>query len=97
MNRKHGWLVALVAVALLVAACGAGMATPTPGDKEAGGSATATVPTGNATATVPAGNATAAVPTQPSVSVGLLVDPNDWHVLGSADAPVTLVEYSDFQ
>jgi hypothetical protein len=27
----------------------------------------------------------------------LPVDPNDWRTLGSADAKVTLIEYSDFQ
>jgi protein-disulfide isomerase len=88
MNRKHGLLVALVAVALLVAACGPGMATPTPGATEASVSTAAAVPTQPAQPIQP---------TQLVVSADLPVDPGDWHVLGSADAPVTLIEYSDFQ
>jgi protein-disulfide isomerase len=91
MNRKHGSLVALVAVALLVAACGPGMATPTPGATEASVSTAAAVPTQPIQPTQPT------QPTQLVVSADLPVDPSDWHVLGSADAPVTLIEYSDFQ
>jgi protein-disulfide isomerase len=88
MKRKHGWLVALVAAALLVAACGPAMSTPTPG-------ATAT---SAATATAVSSQPTQSTqPTQPAVSVASLVDPSDWHVLGSADAPVTLIEFTDFQ
>jgi protein-disulfide isomerase len=34
---------------------------------------------------------------EPSPVAELPVDPDDWHVLGSPDAPVTIVEYSDFQ
>ena len=89
MSKRHGWtiIVALAAlVALLVAACGPEMATPTAG--------------------APAGTPTsaAAVETAPTTSQGevlppgdLPVDPNDWRTLGEPDAPVTIVEYSDFQ
>ena len=94
MNRKHGWLVVLVAVALLVAACGPAMSTPTPG-AAATSATTATVGT---TATAVSSQPTQSTqPTRPAVSVASLVDPGDWHVLGSADAPVTLIEYTDFQ
>jgi protein-disulfide isomerase len=85
MKRTHGWLVVLVAAALLAAACGPEMATPTPGATEASVSTAPAVPTQSTQ------------PTQPAVSAGLPVDPADWHVLGSADAPVTIIEYSDFQ
>jgi protein-disulfide isomerase len=34
---------------------------------------------------------------QPAASAELPVDADDWHVLGSPDAPVTIVDYSDFQ
>jgi protein-disulfide isomerase len=85
MKRTYGWLVVLVAAALLVAACGPEMATPTPGATEASVSTAPAVPTQPVQLT------------QPASSTGLPVDPGDWHVLGSADAPVTVIEYSDFQ
>jgi protein-disulfide isomerase len=88
MNRKRGWLVVLVAMALLATACGPAMSTPTPG----------AAATSAATATAVSSQPTQSTqPTQPAVSVASLVDPSDWHVLGSAAAPVTLIEYTDFQ
>jgi len=86
MHKKMSWLIVLVALALLLAACGPEMTTPTPG-------------------AVPATN-TSSPPTEPAVeesasppptSEELAVDADDWHVLGSPDALVTMVEYSDFQ
>ena len=35
--------------------------------------------------------------TDPAPTAEVTVDEDDWHVLGSADAAVTIVEYSDFQ
>lgn len=103
---KKLWLIVLVIGALAVVACGPEMATPTPGDKQVSGGTpspdmaavkTATVaptegsPSDEApTATEPAGET-------PSTGAELPVDEEDWHVLGSPDAPVTIYEYSDFQ
>ena len=93
MNRKHGWLIALAILTLLVSACGPQMATPTT-KPSAGSPPTAAVSSPAATVPQP----TAAQPTVEPVDLSKLpVDPNDWHVLGQADAPVTIVEYSDFQ
>ena len=94
MNLKRVWLVALVALtslALVAAACGPDLATP--------------IPTSQATASTQApAQAGTPVATQgvqatdtPVASSDLPVDPNDWRALGSADAKVTLIEYSDFQ
>jgi protein-disulfide isomerase len=95
MRLKYGWLIVLVAIALLVAACGPQAEFPTLGEQATAEQATA-ADTGN--------NPTAAVEEQPtekpaegSTVPELPVDEGDWHVLGSADAPVTIVEYADFQ
>jgi hypothetical protein len=95
MSRKHGWLLMLVVVALLVAACGPEMATPTPrvmGDSESSSTA---APTGETAELEPTASETEEV--KPSASPELPVAADDWHVLGSSDAPVTIIEYSDFQ
>ena len=83
MRLKHTWLAALVALALLVAACGPDMSTSTPG--------------GQATASTQAPTQAATTAVTQSPTTGPVVDPNDWRTLGSADAKVTLIEYSDFQ
>jgi len=92
MKKKYSWLIALVVVMLLMVACGPQMATPTSGavtgDKE---------PTPVATeiaATVPAAETEEV---QPPDYGQLPVDADDWRALGSPDAPITIVEYSDFQ
>ena len=82
MTRKLNWLLALLVVTMLVAACGPDIAAPTPGvDVEQA--------------------ETAPVKESPEASESaggeVPVDDDDWRVLGSADAPVTIVEYSDFQ
>jgi hypothetical protein len=94
MKQKHGWLIALAIVLVLVAACGPQPATPTakPAKPTAGASVTAKP------ATTPVATAVAQ-PTATTVPLDLSklpVDPNDWHALGPADAPVTIVEYSEF-
>ena len=92
MNQKHGWLIALVAVALLVAACGQAMPAPPPVEE------TAVEDSATAAPAVEASTGVEEEPAEEPVSAGELpVDEDDWHVLGSPDAPVTIVEYSDFQ
>jgi hypothetical protein len=97
MKRRHDWLIALVAVALLVVACGPEMATPTPGG--AGASPEATDMRLPPTQVV-AGETSETQTSTPGAEVAappVPVDPNDWRTLGWPDAPVTMVEYSDFQ
>lgn len=85
MSKRFGWFVFLAVLSLLVAACGPSLATPTPrGQEPVADSPTATREESGPTAT--------AVP-----AADLPVDTDDWRTLGFADAPVTLIEYSDFQ
>jgi protein-disulfide isomerase len=95
MGKRSSWLVALLVAALLVAACGAEMATPTPSTESADTGPSATVADASPPATV--GGAGETSQSQPVASAELPVDSEDWHVLGSPDAPVTIFEYSDFQ
>ena len=94
MNLKRIWLVALVVLAL-VAACGSSITAPTPS-----GQATASTQAPTQAAALPTKTPVATQGVQPTakpVAPGELpVDPNDWHALGSADAKVTVIEYSDF-
>jgi len=83
MVRKHLWLLVLVAAALLVAACGPEMITPT-------------APT-EAAVVVESTEVQEVAAEDPEPTAELQVDEDDWRVLGSADAAVTIVEYSDFQ
>ena len=91
MVRRYGWLVVLVVVALLATACGpqtSMLVTPQEGATEAPPTAAAvetpkTVPT--------------EVPSAPTEGAEPPVAGDDWRTLGSPDAAVTIVEYSDFQ
>ncbi len=85
MNRRFGWLMLLLVLLLLLAACGPPMATPTPRGQEPAADSPGATP-GEALATV-----------EPVSPGDLPVDPNDWRALGSEDAPVIIIEYSDFQ
>jgi len=77
MKQRHSWLLGLLVLALVLAACGPDMATPTaaPEPTSGGEELQATAPP----------------------AVDYPVDGDDWHVLGEPDAPVTMIEYSDFQ
>jgi hypothetical protein len=88
MKQKHSWFIALVVAVLLVAACGPSMTTPTP----SGGDTSVAAATKAPTTAAPTQEAKATAKSEPPP-----VDPNDWHILGSPDAPVTMIEYTDFQ
>jgi hypothetical protein len=97
MKRKQIWLMPLVVVALLVVACGPEMATPTPGGAGASPEVTNTsLPPTEAIAGATSETQTS-VPSTAVAGAPVPVDPNDWRSHGWPDAPVTIVEYSDFQ
>jgi protein-disulfide isomerase len=98
MKKQFGWFTILVVMALLVVACGPQMATPTP--RSAVPAATEEPAPGGDTeaeAEAPAELPTAEPATEPLDVADLPVDSGDFHILGSPEAPVTIVEYSDFQ
>ncbi len=95
MSKTYGWLLLLVVMAMLVAACGPQMATSTTGSQGNTNSSPTTAPAAQATEPDPASSETESA--KPSASGEWPVDADDWRVLGSPDAPVTIFEYSDFQ
>lgn len=99
MRRKHSWFIALVVAVLLVTACGPEMATPTPRDEAPAGDTE--TPTTAPVAEEPT-KAEEKTPTkepteEPESPGGTPAESDDWHILGSLEAPVTIIEYSDFQ
>lgn len=94
MAKRFSWSIALLVAALLIAACGSEMATPTPSAESADTSPSATVADASPAATEEDAGET---PESPAAPAKLPVDSDDWHVLGSPEATVTIVEYSDFQ
>jgi hypothetical protein len=95
MSRTNGWLLLLVVMAMLVAACGPQMATPTTGTQGDADSSPTTTPAAQATEPESSGSQTEGA--KPSASGEWPLDADDWHVLGSPDASITIVDYSDFQ
>jgi protein-disulfide isomerase len=93
MSKRHGWFIVLLIATMLVAACGPEMATPTPADEVVAESSS---PTAAAVGETPESKPTSAGE-EPEPAGEWPVDPDNWHVLGSPDAPVTIIEYSDFQ
>ena len=91
MVRRYGWSVVLLVIALLAAACGPQTATQAPTQEEA----TEAPPT-SAAARTPE-TAPTEVASAPTEGAELPVAGDDWRTLGSPDAAVTIVEYSDFQ
>ncbi|MBN1659248.1 MAG: hypothetical protein JXA93_12645 [Anaerolineae bacterium] len=89
MSWRHSSLIVLVLVVLLVGACGP-MPTDSATPAEIG---TPTQAPADADTPAPATLA----PEGPAPEPGQAVDPDDYHVLGEPAAPVTIVEYSDFQ
>lgn len=104
MRLRHGWLIVLVIAALLVVACGSEGVIPTPANKTDSGASPTSAPAqvGNTPTAAQVDDTPTVAQVEETVeetaSLGdLPVDSDDWHVLGSPDAPVTIVEYSDFQ
>jgi hypothetical protein len=86
MSNRHGWLILVILVAFLLAACGPDLATPTAG-----------APSSTATTVAAVETAPATAPVNVVPSGDLPVDPDNWRALGEPDTPVTIIEYSDFQ
>ena len=97
MRWKHGWLIVLVVVALLVAACGPQEDVPTLGEQADRRAVSRLLAVGETPKAAAAEDPTAEPAESSASAAELPVDADDWHVLGSPDAPVTIVEYSDFQ
>lgn len=94
MRFRYAWLSVLMVLALLLAACGPQMATPQPGEEATPAAASP----GEASPTEPQTEAPTARPTAVPTEGGPAAESGDgWRVKGSADAPVTIIEYSDFQ
>jgi PBP1b-binding outer membrane lipoprotein LpoB len=88
MTKRHSWFLVVAIVALLVGACAPQeLATPTTVDEE----------TPQATAAPTGETSLPTTPPELPSSDEYPVAEDDWHVLGAPDAPVTMLEFSDFQ
>jgi protein-disulfide isomerase len=99
MRLRHGWLIVLVVAVLLVAACGGPLTGPTTAPEATQASEATQVPeAADESGEQDVAAASEEEPTEATAAPAELpVDSDDWHILGSPDAPVTIVEYSDFQ
>jgi hypothetical protein len=87
MKERRGWILVVAIVVLLVGACAPqDLTTPAVEDRETPQAATA-----------PTGETSSAASSDSPSSAEYPVDEDDWHVLGAPDAPVTMVDFSDFQ
>lgn len=96
MTQRSSILIALTVLALLVAACGSTMVTPTVGAPEGAEAGPTTVAATEQTPEVGPAPSGESQPTAEE-NVDLPVAAEDYHVLGSPDAEVMMFEYSDFQ
>ena len=103
---RHSWLIVLLITALLVAACGPEVAPPTASDEAETVDRPTAAPTNAPVAESPTNTPTTESPTKaqgaeptatPNLPTETAIDPDDWRALGAPDAPVTIVEYVDFQ
>ena len=102
MRLRYGWLTAVLIAVLLVAACSPKQASPTRTRQVADEDAPVATATEIPATEAAKPSATPAVEqeepaSEPEESSQRLGSEDDWHVLGSPDAPVTIIEYSDFQ
>ena len=94
--KKQIWLIVALVAALLLAACGPAATGTTPPEAPAATDTRTAQASPAATATQP--EKTSPTESPPAAGAGETpVQADDWHVLGSPDAPVTMIEYSDFQ
>jgi hypothetical protein len=100
MSRRLGLLIVFMTMVLLVVACGPEMATPTPSEvlDESGSTPTeVSAAEADTPESSPPASEVDTPESPPQASPELRVDADDWHVLGSPEASVTVIEYSDFQ
>jgi protein-disulfide isomerase len=97
MRLKHGWVIVVAVAVLLVAACAPQDGALTLSDQATAEDSSKPTVVGDAPTADEAEEATQEPSEGPTSAAALPVDEGDWHVLGSPEASVTIVEYSDFQ
>ena len=97
MRRMTGWLALAAVLILLLAACGPEMDTSTPSEEVAEAPATATAAQEDEPVGESANEPTDEPPDEVAEPAAPSTGSDNWHSLGSPEAPVTIIEYSDFQ